>query len=113
MRVAVRGTVTMAGGERPTGSITFVPADGHSGPAATTTLSDGGYRFDRSNGPTTGPHVVIVRRAIPKRKLLATRNESKPPRANPAAAESGKTEWTFHSDVTDEGATPSDFTLSP
>src|SRR5437016_13607117 len=65
-RLPVHGTVALAGGETISGSISFVPAKGASGPAATVSLIDGEYQFDRSNGPGAGPHQVIVQRVIPK-----------------------------------------------
>jgi hypothetical protein len=42
------------------GSISFLPDAGHRGPAASTAIIAGEYRFDSENGPTPGPHRVIV-----------------------------------------------------
>jgi len=42
------------------GSISLFPDRGHSGPAASTSISDGNYRFTTINGPFAGPHRVVV-----------------------------------------------------
>jgi hypothetical protein len=68
-RLPVYGNVSLASGENVGGSITFVPAEGRSGPAATTSIVDGRYRFDADNGPTEGPSRIIVNRAIAKGAL--------------------------------------------
>ena len=54
-RLPVHGTVTLSSGEKLSGSITFLPAKGQLGPAATTKLAEGSYKFDRSNGPRRAP----------------------------------------------------------
>ena len=65
-RLPIEGSVVRADGEKIHGSITFVPAEGREGPAATTGVLDGAYRFDRENGPTAGPHRVMVHKMIAK-----------------------------------------------
>ena len=57
--------VTCAKGEGFSGSITFVPDKGRPGPAATTGVRGGYYRFDGTNGPTAGPHKVMIRKIVP------------------------------------------------
>jgi len=42
------------------GSISFFPDRGHSGPAASTSIADGNYRFTTLSGPFAGPHRVVV-----------------------------------------------------
>jgi hypothetical protein len=56
------GAVALATGEKLSGSITLMPAKGNTGPAATTAIVDGQYRFDTTNGPTAGPHQVMIKR---------------------------------------------------
>src|SRR5262249_5944540 len=80
---------SLATGEKPTGSITFVPTVLQSGPAATTAIVDGRYQFDRTNGPTEGPHHVIVTRRIDKETVLRFRREKAAPDTEP------ETEWTL------------------
>ena len=59
-RIAVYGTVMMDGKNVEHGSISFLPAEGHTGPAANGAISNGEYRFTADNGPTAGPHRVLV-----------------------------------------------------
>ena len=59
-RRPVSGTVSIDGVEVSVGSISFLPDAGHRGPAASTAIVAGKYRFDSENGPTPGPHRVIV-----------------------------------------------------
>jgi hypothetical protein len=111
-RLPVVGAVWLSSGEKLTGSITFVPAAGHRGPAATTTLVDGNYRFDRSNGPTAGPHRVIVRRVISKSRMLEGLASKQPKDVKPAPARDSKMEWTLFVDVAENRAR-CDFALEP
>ena len=59
-RIAVQGEVLLDGAPLAEGSITILPAEGQSGPAATTTIEGGRFEFDEVNGPSAGPHRVIV-----------------------------------------------------
>jgi hypothetical protein len=102
-RLPVFGAVSLESGEKLSGSISFVPTEGHRGPAATTTLVDGNYRFDRDNGPTAGPHRVIVKRVNSKSKMLAGLAEKKPKDAKPGSAAEPKREWTVFVDVAENG----------
>lgn len=111
-RQAVRGSVVLRSGENLNGSITFLPAEGRPGPAATATLIDGSYEFDRGNGPTAGPHQVIVKLVIPKGAMM--KKWSKKPQSKEALPETEpKMEWTLTVNVTDDGAFQRDFTLDP
>ena len=103
-RLPVHGTVTMASGERLNGSIAFVPAQGQSGPSATTKLDEGKYEFDRTNGPTTGPHTVIIRRVVSRADSLKAIAAKQQTRENGAP-------WTLSADVADDGQYLQDFTL--
>jgi hypothetical protein len=114
LRLPVHGVVSLSNGEALTGSITFAPVEGTPGPGATTALSDGRYQFDRHDGPTAGPHRVIVRRAVAKRTLLESRGDKTPPASKAAApGATPKMEWTLSADVTDDGTYQCDFTLEP
>jgi hypothetical protein len=100
VRLPVRGTVVGVGGEKLTGSITFVPAEGRSGPAATTTLVDGQYQFDLESGPTAGRHRVIVSRASAKAAMPPSGSTKLSPASQEAPGTKGlKTEWTLSVDV--------------
>lgn len=102
-RLPVHGTVTFANGEKPDCSITFVPDKGHHGPSATARLVEGSYKFDRSNGPTAGPHTVTIRR-ITGRALeqIAEKKVTPPP---------SKIQWTESADVADDGRYVQNFDL--
>ena len=108
------GTVSLVSGETFSGSITFVPERGTSGPAATVSLIDGAYRFDRSDGPTPGPHQVIVTRVIPKDAALAARKKrGAPPPVKPKTEADCKLEWTQSRTVPTDGSYQFDFKLDP
>jgi len=111
-RLAVRGTVVLRSGEKLSGSITFLPAEGRGGPAATAALVDGRYEFDRGNGPTAGPHQVIVKLVIPKGAMMEKRNK-KPQSKEGLPETEPKMEWTLTVNVTDDGAFQRDFILDP
>ena len=53
-RVAVHGKVTVAGQAVPAGSISFVPTDGNTGPAAGGAIEDGQYSIPAQLGPVAG-----------------------------------------------------------
>ena len=103
-RVPVHGTVALASGEKLSGSITFLPAEGRAGPAASASLVEGSYKFDRSNGPTAGPHTVTVRRPLTRTNLYRSRADTK-------TVAKKKMEWTRSADVLDDGQYLQDFTL--
>ncbi len=111
-RLPVSGSVSVPGGAVLSGSITFLPVEGQPGPAATTGLVQGRYRFDRSNGPTAGPKRVIVKRIIPKATALENRN-AKPPKGSAKPPKDQKTQWTLSADLADDGIYKCDFTLAP
>jgi len=103
-RLPVHGTVTLANGEKPSGSITFLPTKGRAGPAATTTLAEGSYHFDRSNGPLAGPKTVIVNRFVSRADRFQKLTNKK-------AIPKTKTEWTRSVEVSDDGQYLHDFAL--
>lgn len=112
VRLPIRGTVSAANGKRFSGSISFVPTEGTSGPAATATLVDGEYRFDRQNGPTAGPHRVVVRRLVAKDAALKSRALTTSPASREnIVAGTEKTLWTLSADVPADPPYQCDFRL--
>lgn len=88
-RVAVFGTVRRVGGAPVVqGGINFRPDKQHRGPAASTEILGGTYRFDSSNGPTAGHYQVVI---------TTWSSPTKQPGAPDPAGESGaagpRTEW--------------------
>lgn len=59
-RRPVSGTVSVDGVAVKVGSISFLPDAGHRGPSASTAIIAGRYQFTSENGPTPGPHRVMV-----------------------------------------------------
>jgi hypothetical protein len=136
-RLPIYGTVTLAGGEKTNGSITFLPAQGRSGPAATTSIVEGKYQFDAESGPTAGTTRVIVTRTLPKGALTLEMVKDKMTKETAAAdkvakakspaekatlqkaadeeaakyAKQFRTEWTFPDDVSADKSYAHDFTL--
>jgi hypothetical protein len=119
-RLPVHGTVTFANGEKPDCSIMFKPAKGQPGPSATTKVVNGNYQFDRTNGPTAGPHTVtvarIIHRSLQKLSDKKASAEKKPATNKKTAADNQagpdeKTEWTESADIADDGRYLQDFTL--
>ncbi len=60
-RYDVSGTVTFDGKPVPSGTITFLPAQGNTGPGGNANIKDGKYdtAID-GKGPTGGPHDVVI-----------------------------------------------------
>ena len=113
-RLPIRGTVLAANGKKFSGSITFVPTEGTPGPAATANLIVGDYRFDRENGPTVGPHRVIVTKLVAKDMALKSRPHANPPAsAEDAVAEAARTVWTLSADVSADPPYQCNFKLAP
>jgi hypothetical protein len=94
----------MASGERLNGSITFIPAQGQSGPSATTKLDEGQYEFDCTDGPTAGPHTVIIKRVV-------SRSRTHPTLASKQGNQESSAEWTLAVDVVDNGQYVQDLTI--
>ncbi len=119
-RLPVHGTVAFANGETLNGSITFRPADGL-GPAATTKLEEGSYQFDRGNGPTAGPQIVIMRRVVSRSRIPDKKQavqqykqaaqQYKQAQKNKQAIPKSEGEWTSSADLADDGQYLQDFTL--
>jgi len=100
-RVAVTGSVTRDGAALVSGSVAILPAEGHSGPGANGAVEAGEFEFDSSSGPTSGPHVVVIRSMIPKDELMRLQ----------AAGEEPKMSWEFPLQIPDENAFHHDFVL--
>jgi len=100
-RFPVHGTVTLANGEKFSGSIIFLPA---TGPAATTGLKDGAYQFDRNNGPVAGAQKVVVKRSVARSRIPDSRLKQD-------ATPTTKTEWNESVEVSNDGHYLHDFTL--
>ena len=112
-RLSVYGYVAYAGGQPFNGSITFLPAAGVLGPAAGTGVSNGYYRFDSTNGPTAGPHSVILRKIVPREGALSSlRQKNRPPIVG-ANAPGDKIEWKKSAEVRNDGPYQFDFKLEP
>jgi hypothetical protein len=113
-RLPVEGSVSRANGEKINGAITFLPSEGRAGPAATANLVEGEYRFTREDGPTAGPHRVIVRKIVSKAALLESRDrKTSPADQGTGAAGGGKTVWTLSTDVPTGAPYRCDFKLDP
>ncbi len=108
-RVPVSGRVTTADGKPLNGSITLLPSAGTKGPAATVGVVDGKYQFDRNNGPTAGPHRVLIVREITK-SLPANKPGPASVKPMPPTADL-KSEWTLSTDVPAAGSEECDFKL--
>lgn len=59
-RVPVRGSVEVESRTAIDGSISFLPVDGHRGPASNGVITKGAFLIPASEGPTAGPHLVII-----------------------------------------------------
>jgi hypothetical protein len=104
-RLPVYGTVTRGSGEEISGSISFLPPKGQPAPAAVTSLVDGQYRFDRSDGPTAGPHRVVITRKIMKGQPEKQAGGAQATAAGPKspARQPPRIEWTRSADVPAKG----------
>jgi len=96
-RIPLRGTVQVGAQPLSTGSISLLPAVGHRGPAATTSIAEGRYEFTRENGPTAGPHRVIVQLSTADKAAMLSEASGRAPRPEPP----GKTRWELQVEVPD------------
>jgi hypothetical protein len=109
-RLPVFGTVSLPNAEGINGSITFVPTEGNHGPAALAKLTDGKYQFDRTNGPTVGPHQVIVKRTFPRSRVPTPNGSDQKGEAVSAGI---KTEWKLNANLKEQASNQYNFTLEP
>jgi hypothetical protein len=112
-RIAVRGTVLVDAVRVARGSITFLPAPGTTGPASSTSIRDGSYRFDRQNGPLPGKYEVTIG-VTP----TVTTTPSEVKKSGPTASRRGEPspsrtrQWTAECVVPDAPEPDCDFALS-
>lgn len=59
-RAEVTGTVRFNGEPLPTGTISFVPTEGNSGPSSGGIITDGKYQVPRAKGVTVGKNKVSI-----------------------------------------------------
>lgn len=59
-RISVHGGVTLDGEPVPSGSISFLPAAGTSGPSATGRIENGTYEIPARLGPTAGEYTATI-----------------------------------------------------
>lgn len=111
-RLPIRGTITRLNGEKINGTITFIPAEGRKGPAATATLKNGNYAFDSTNGPTAGPHRAVVNRALVKDTILASKS-AKQPLESKTPTSDAQAQWTLFVDLPTNRSNRCDFTVEP
>jgi hypothetical protein len=102
-RLPISGTVVDRSGEKVSGSITFTPLKGQSGPAANMVLKDGSYQFSRSDGPVAGSYTVIVRRVDPRSRT--------PRSADKVPGAPKKSEWALSAELSEGGPYVRDFEL--
>lgn len=105
-RISVSGIVESEAGAPINGMISFIPDAGTEGPAATASLGDGIYKFDKQNGPVAGLYRVLIveQSAAIKAKGIPSPDASKGPRGMPR-------EWSFKADVSPDD-TEFDFRVS-
>jgi hypothetical protein len=104
-RLAVYGTVAHPSGDKIDGLISFVPDQGRTGPSAVGSIVKGAYQFDKTNGPTSGPHRVIVTRTGGKEMAVKPAGAAKrPPKGPKSAVAAGPLgPWTFSRDIPENG----------
>ena len=112
-RVPLHGQVTRAGASVGRGTISLLPAEGQSGPAATTVIEEGRYEFTRSDGPVAGPHRVVISLAVDEKEAPASPPAPPPGPAGKAAspAKSSARRWELRVDVPEKGPFEHDITL--
>jgi len=112
-RVPLYGKVTVAGTPVGRGTISLLPAEGHSGPAATTVIEEGHYEFTKSDGPVAGPHQIVVMlqsddKASPMSRAAQPPGAARQP-ASPAKAPNRR--WQLRFDVPKTGPLEHDVVL--
>ncbi len=112
-RRPVGGAVTVDGHAVARGSVSFFPDRGQSGPPASTAITAGRYQFNSTNGPTAGPHRVVIGietnpagikvniPAISNGAKQAPRRPAPKPslKTEPAAGYAGPTQWTSTAEI--------------
>ena len=113
-RIAIQGEVLLDNAPLSQGTISILPAEGQSGPAATTTITGGRFEFDRQNGPSAGPHRVVINLVggVDKPKLAAMKGRQGPGGAPSQATPPKRRRWEREVDVPKTGPFQYDVTLS-
>jgi hypothetical protein len=128
-RKAIRGSITVNGVKLEQGAISLRPADGHSAPAAVTTVEMGSYRFTSENGPMPGPYAVKINidpesaqgKAIIRGTtapsggqpaMLGPKGDSLAPPPRTRARAQPKLHWELQYTVPPDGSLTKDFELS-
>lgn len=74
-RRPLHGRVQVNGVQIASGSISFLPAAGNSGPAANASIINGEYNFTEQTGPRSGPHRVLIDMYTPPGQAEAAASE--------------------------------------
>ncbi len=101
-RIVVSGKVERGGQPLGNASISYLPADGHQGPAATTGIVDGRYSFTAESGPVAGPHQVVIRLSAPGKDFDAKAEKEQA---------GGPSSWQLKADVPEQGPWEKDFVV--
>lgn len=103
VRYRVHGTVDHKARPLVNGTISFLPASGHKGPAANGVIQNGVYDIPADEGPTAGPHQVLIN-LVPDKININVR---------PKGSDGGpmRMKWEFSAEVA-EDKTNEDFLLS-
>lgn len=94
-RVKVAGIVERRAEPLVNGTITFLPTAGHNGPAANGTITNGKFEIPAADGPTPGPHQVLI-------NLLPGKMSAEFAAGQPGRKASNRTRWELKADVADE-----------
>jgi len=129
-RRPLHGRVQVDGVGIARGSISFLPAEGNSGPAANASIVDGKYSFTKETGPRGGPHRVLIDTFVPPgqgdvpapeqpmrdmKKTDPTAFRERNAGLGPSAEQpqrSAKRHWEVEYSVPEEGVDRKDFELS-
>ncbi len=103
LRVRVIGVVERKAEPLVNGTITFLPAKGHKGPAANGVIQNGKFDIPAAEGPTVGPHQVLI-------SVLPGKMSAEFKAGMSAPKPSMRTRWELEADVTKE-QTDYDFIL--
>jgi hypothetical protein len=103
-RLPVSGMVTDEKGAPFEGLISFLPARGATGPAATASIKKGHYTFSQENGPYAGLHRATILRHSTK-----DMNEFMHPKHAPAA---GSGPWKYEVELTPQKPDHHDFVVA-
>lgn len=108
-RIAVRGTVSVEALPSLDGSISFVPAGEHRGPAANGVIQGGQYQISAAEGPTVGSHLAIIS-LVPSKSTdpMGSGNLSTPS----SVVNLARTKWEVKVEIDDKKSTH-DFKLKP